>query len=607
MSLEKIKEVILEIWNLYRTFFKFSVIGDKVLEVPPEVKRLGNKIGVLDLFFMCVNLFFAFFLVITNKLIEANFILLGIMVYMLYQGEFIARHIFQLYNTTEVEKYDLVFEDALIFRGSSILGVVSGKVYKFDESRKVYTLMSNESLINSIERYLKSTWALTIRHKFDVCSLVSVLIMLIGAIVTNTAIPQKIFIPLLLNFAFFAFFASAYINMYKDEFNKKQKKDDDEESMLVNDLIRGSLIVKKDLEMRINRLQNVTKSNRDNVTKFNRKMNLSSLFTGCIQLFSQYGIIVFYLLNVDWSSITLKTIAELTAVLVIIDKAMRYIWNMVSTITKHSTSYKRAESVRDDIALILEVYHKEVERTSECKKIDKISLTPFQVSYKEETENDKPFTLTLRQSLEFNKGDVVVLGGASGTGKSTFMKLLTERIKVEKSTEIPSTHRFLFYDEKLKFGSLTIFQELFCCSEKPDLKRMEDILKNLHLWTEIQATCVDVWQWMREKKFDNSLSNGQKQRLIVAKMLYWLDEDIDVVVLDECTSGLDDKSEEDMADAERILEYIVRYCNKNKSRIILIATHQNVDGFQRKMEDEYKFKSLYFKREGDMNIVTFNE
>ena len=47
-----------------------------------------------------------------------------------------------------------------------------------------------------------------------------------------------------------------------------------------------------------------------------------------------------------------------------------------------------------------------------------------------------------------------------------------------------------------------------------------------------------------------SISNVQKQRFIVAKMLYWLDEDIDVVVLDECTSGLDDKSEEDMADAE---------------------------------------------------------
>ena len=40
---------------------------------------------------------------------------------------------------------------------------------------------------------------------------------------------------------------------------------------------------------------------------------------------------------------------------------------------------------------------------------------------------------------------------------------------------------------------------------------------------------------MKEKRFDQSLSNGQKQRLILAKMLYWLNDDIDVLVLDECT------------------------------------------------------------------------
>ena len=32
------------------------------------------------------------------------------------------------------------------------------------------------------------------------------------------------------------------------------------------------------------------------------------------------------------------------------------------------------------------------------------------------------------------------------------MKILTERIRVEKSTDIPSTSRFLFYDEKLKLS-----------------------------------------------------------------------------------------------------------------------------------------------------------
>lgn len=68
---------------------------------------------------------------------------------------------------------------------------------------------------------------------------------------------------------------------------------------------------------------------------------------------------------------------------------------------------------------------------------------------------------------------------------------------------------------------------------------MQKILENLHLWSEIKANCFEVWKWMKQKQFEQSLSNGQKQRMILAKMLYWLDAKIDVLVLDECTSGLD--------------------------------------------------------------------
>jgi len=162
---------------------------------------------------------------------------------------------------------------------------------------------------------------------------------------------------------------------------------------------------------------------------------------------------------------------------------------------------------------------------------------------------------------------------------------------------------FYFYDEKLKFGSLSIFEELFCCEENPDLTKMQTILENLHLWCEIKSNCFDVWKWMKEKRFNQSLSNGQKQRLILAKMLYWLNDEIDVLVLDECTSGLDDKSETDSADAERILEYIVRYANSDKKRIIIISTHQNIDGFKSKLADEFKFRNLQFAKEEEKNLV----
>ena len=77
----------------------------------------------------------------------------------------------------------------------------------------------------------------------------------------------------------------------------------------------------------------------------------------------------------------------------------------------------------------------------------------------------------------------------------------------------------------------------------------------------------------------------------------------DVLVLDECTSGLDDKSETDSADAERILEYIVRYANSDKKRIIIISTHQNIDGFKSKLADEFKFRNLQFAKEEEKNLV----
>ena len=108
---------------------------------------------------------------------------------------------------------------------------------------------------------------------------------------------------------------------------------------------------------------------------------------------------------------------------------------------------------------------------------------------------------------------------------------------------------------------------------------------------------------MKEKQFEQSLSNGQKQRLILAKMLYWLDDEIDVIVLDECTSGLDDKAESDSADAERILEYIVKYANSDKKRIVIISTHQNIEGFKRKLSNKYAFRNLQFVKDEKCNLV----
>ena len=363
------------------------------------------------------------------------------------------------------------------------------------------------------------------------------------------------------------------------------------------------IIVKKDLEMRIAKFKETVNKSNENVNDFHRKMNWSRLIVTSLEALSQHGFIILYLMEVKWSTISLATIADITATLFIVETALSQIRQIAETINRHNERRIAMEKEEPDVSLILDVFYEESNKISGARAVDSITIKPFSIQYIEESDNDKPFKLTSEEEIFVDKGEVVILYGPSGAGKSTFMKMLTEQIKIEKSTEIPATANYMFYDEKLRFGSLPIFEELFCCEPNPDYSKMQDILENLHLWYEIESNCIDVWTWMKQKDF-NKLSNGQKQRLILAKMLYWMDNSIDVLVLDECTSGLDDKSEIDSADAERILEYIVRYANSDKKRIVIISTHQNIDGFKKKLENEVTFSSLRFTKTKGESTVT---
>jgi len=600
---ERLKTLIREVINLIIKFFKPYGISDELLTIPRNVKRMGFKVGFINLGMTVIALIFAFMLKVTNLMIERRLILLGIILFMLYRGQQVVREAFHLFESSENKKFELIFEDEIVFRGSQIIGKTSNKVLKYDASNKLYKVMSNESVLNTIKNYLQNMWRQKIQHTFDVFEMISVIIMLTIAILTNTSIDQVVFIPLILLFVFISFFCSAYISLNREAYYKKHREYNNEQSLIINDLLRVPVIVKNDLDMRINKFQKTVIANNENVTKFHKKMNLSRLFVTIMEAFSQYGIIIFYLLGVEWNSITLATITEIAATLLIVETALAQISRIAETLNSHNERLTILEKEEADMSLILDVYHNESAKISTPKVVDSINISPFSIQYLEESENDKPFTLVSRKPIHICNGEVVILYGPSGSGKSTFMKMLTERIRLEKSTDIPSTSRFLFYDEKLKFGSLSIFEELFCCSETPNLAKMQTILEHLHLWCEIKSNCFDVWKWMKEKQFEQSLSNGQKQRLILAKMLYWLDENIDVVVLDECTSGLDDKAESDSADAERILEYIVRYANSDKRRIVIISTHQNIDGFKQNLASEYTFRNLQFSKEGECNLV----
>ena len=593
-----LKEIIIIIKN----FIKPTYIKDEMLKTPKEVKKLGIKIEALSLIMTIISLSFAFLLKLTNALITSKIFLLAIICFMLYRSERIIRGAFDIYADSEDAKFRLMFDDEMVYRGSIIIGKVKDKVLKYEEKTNIYKVMTNEEILNSIKNYLNNYWNQKLKHIFDILEILSIITMIIVAIITNNTVPNYIFIPLIAIFSILNFFITAYININRKKFYTKHREYDNEQSIIMNDLLRVPSIVNNDLDMRINKLKNALINSNKNLKTFHKKMDISRLIISILETFSQYGLIIFFVINIKLNNLTLASIAEMTATLIIIENAIWYVKRLAYRLDSNNERVTKLEKESSDIKLILSTYHKVKDNQKNKKTIDSINIDPFTIKYLQESKNDIPFTLTSNKNININKGEVAILYGSSGSGKSTFMKMITERIKLNKSTEIPSTSKFLYYDEKLKFGSLTLYEELFSGEATPDLQKMEDILKNLNLWHEIQSISLDVWQFMKEKKFEYYLSNGQKQRLILAKILYFLNDDIDALILDEATSGLDNDNATDI-DAQNVLEYIINYANKDKKRIIIISTHQNLDNFKKNIKKEYNIKEFEFIKADEKSII----
>ena len=135
---EKLKNLIREVINLIIKFFKPYGLSDEMLNIPKSVKRMGFKVGVMDLGMTIIALVFAFMLKATNMMIEHRLILLGIILFMLYRGQQVVREAFYLLESSESKKFELIFEDEIVFRGSQIIGKTADKVLKYDASNNLY-------------------------------------------------------------------------------------------------------------------------------------------------------------------------------------------------------------------------------------------------------------------------------------------------------------------------------------------------------------------------------------------------------------------------------------------------------------------------------------
>ncbi|MDO5754831.1 MAG: ABC transporter ATP-binding protein [Tissierellia bacterium] len=174
----------------------------------------------------------------------------------------------------------------------------------------------------------------------------------------------------------------------------------------------------------------------------------------------------------------------------------------------------------------------------------------------------------INQRLE--KGDICWVRGKSGSGKSTLLKLLPrfrdddiieingKNIQNYKLEDLRNRLEYISQNVPIIKGSLrdNLFLDMPYSSVLEKEMCQDPLLQSI-----LQTKTLDT------EIFEGAgnLSGGEKQRIAMVRALY---KDIDLLILDEITSGLDEETGNLIYD--RVLE-------KMKDKIVLIVSHRDLD------------------------------
>lgn len=174
-------------------------------------------------------------------------------------------------------------------------------------------------------------------------------------------------------------------------------------------------------------------------------------------------------------------------------------------------------------------------------------------------------------SLEIEAGDFVVILGASGSGKSTFLNVISGLERPDSGkvyydasdiTALSDSELTAFRKEHVGF----IFQQYYLL---PDM----DVEKNVKMGADLadnrdyKGMIEAVGLGEKLHKYPSELSGGEQQRVSVARALAKKPK---VLFLDEPTGALDERT------GRQVLDYICRLKNKFGFTIIMVTHNLNI-------------------------------
>jgi ATP-binding cassette, subfamily B, bacterial PglK len=186
-------------------------------------------------------------------------------------------------------------------------------------------------------------------------------------------------------------------------------------------------------------------------------------------------------------------------------------------------------------------------------------------------------------SLNILKGDCIGIVGESGSGKTTLVNIILGFLK-------PNNGKVLYNDEDIELikskswlksiGYVqqgiyiidgTIKENILFGDDEPDLEKLDAVCKEVNIYEFIHQQ--DNKYNTKIGELGSLISGGQKQRIGIARALY---NNCEILVLDESTNSLDEKTEKEIINSLKTL-------NNNGLTLIIIAHNNKVLSFCNKI------------------------
>lgn len=174
-------------------------------------------------------------------------------------------------------------------------------------------------------------------------------------------------------------------------------------------------------------------------------------------------------------------------------------------------------------------------------------------------------------SLEIRDGDFVVILGASGSGKSTFLNVISGLERPDSGkvlydgldvTALSDRELTAFRRENVGF----IFQQYYLLPNM-DIDRNVKMGADLAGNKDYKAIIEAVGLGEKLRKYPGELSGGEQQRASVARALAKRPR---VLFLDEPTGALDEQT------GRQVLDYICRLKDKHGFTIVMVTHNLNI-------------------------------